>query len=65
MPKIIQRFGKRSSFHLQGDYVTVGHFWKRCVGHTVGGALDLMVLLGEAKECFQKRPALTYSPRRG
>jgi hypothetical protein len=30
--RIIQRFGKHCSSHLQGEYVLVGRFWKPYIG---------------------------------
>jgi hypothetical protein len=42
--RIIQRFGKHCSCHLQGDYVMIGLFLE-----ALGGELDLMVLTGGAE----------------
>jgi hypothetical protein len=50
MLKIIQRFGKHCSCHLQGEYVMVGHFWQPYIGQTVGGELNLMVLFRGTEE---------------
>jgi hypothetical protein len=50
MLSIIQHFGKHCSCHLQRECVVVGRFWKRYIGQTVGGDLDLMVLIGGAEE---------------
>jgi hypothetical protein len=50
MLKNIQCFGKHCSCHLQGKSVTVGHFWQSYIGQAVGGELDLMVLIGGARE---------------
>jgi hypothetical protein len=50
MLRIIQRFGKHYSCHLQGDCVEVGRIWKPYIGQAVGGELDLMVLIGGAEE---------------
>jgi hypothetical protein len=50
MLKIIQRFGKHSSCHLQGKYVMVGRFWQPYIGQAVGAELVLMVLIGGAVE---------------
>jgi hypothetical protein len=32
MLKVIQRFAKHCSCHLQVQYVLVGHFWKPYIG---------------------------------
>jgi hypothetical protein len=37
MLRIIQRFDKQCSCHLQGECVVVGHFWKPYIGQEVGG----------------------------
>jgi hypothetical protein len=52
MLRINQYFCKHCSFHLQSEYVMVGHFWKPyiCLGQEVGGELDLTVLIGGAGE---------------
>jgi hypothetical protein len=50
MLKIIQRFGRHCSCHLQGEYVMVGRFLKPYIAQTVGGELDLMVLIGGAEK---------------
>jgi hypothetical protein len=50
MLRIIQRFGKHCSCHLQGECVVVGRFLKSYTGQAVGGGLYLMVLFGEAEE---------------
>jgi hypothetical protein len=47
---IIQHFSKHGSSHIQGECVTVGHFWKPYIGQTVGDKLDLMVLIGGEEE---------------
>jgi hypothetical protein len=44
--KIIHRFGKHFSCHLQGEYVMVGHFRQP----DIGGELDMMVPIGGAEE---------------
>jgi hypothetical protein len=50
MLKIIQCFGKRTSCHLQGEYIIIGRFRNLCIGQAVGGVLNLMVLIGGAEE---------------
>jgi hypothetical protein len=50
MLKVIQRFGKLSSRHLLVECAEVGHFWKPCIGQSVGGEKDLMVLIGGSEE---------------
>jgi hypothetical protein len=50
MSKITQRFGKHCSFHLQDEYVMLGHSWKSYIGETVGEEFDLMVLIDAAVE---------------
>jgi hypothetical protein len=50
MLRINQHFGKHCSCHLQGEYVTDGHFWKPYKGQTVGGELELRVLIGGAEK---------------
>jgi hypothetical protein len=50
MLRIIQRFAKHYSCHLQGEYVMVGHFRKPYIGQAVGGELDLLVLTGRAEQ---------------
>jgi hypothetical protein len=50
MLKIIQRFGKHCSCHLQGEYEMVGRFSKPYIGQAPGGELDLVVLIGGAEE---------------
>jgi hypothetical protein len=50
MFKIIQRFGKHCSYHLQDEFVMDGRFWKPYIGQVVGGELDSMVLIGGAEE---------------
>jgi hypothetical protein len=50
MLRIIQCFSKHCSYHLQGECVEVGDFWKPYIGQAVGGELDLMVLIGGAEE---------------
>jgi hypothetical protein len=50
MLKIIERFGKHCSCHLQGEYVMVGRPWKHYTGQAVNGELDLMVLIGGVEE---------------
>jgi hypothetical protein len=44
----IVRFGKHFSFHLQGEHVVVGRFWKPW--QAVGGEWDVTVLIGGAEE---------------
>jgi hypothetical protein len=50
MLRIIQRFDQYYIFHLQGECVVVGRFWKPCMGQAVGGGSDLMVLIGGAEK---------------
>jgi hypothetical protein len=50
MLKIIQRFDKHCSCHLQREYVIVGHFWKPYIRQAVGGKLNFMVLIGGADD---------------
>jgi hypothetical protein len=50
MLRIIQRFVKHCSCHLQFECEVVGHFGKLYIGQAVGGGLDLMVLIGGAEE---------------
>jgi hypothetical protein len=50
MLRIIQRFEKHCNFHLQGEYVLVGIFWKPYTGQAVVGKLYLMVLIGRVEE---------------
>jgi hypothetical protein len=57
MLRIIHRFGKHCSCHLQGECVVVGRFWKPYIGQEVGGELHLMVLTGGAEE----RAAITFT----
>jgi hypothetical protein len=49
MLRIIQRFGKHCSCHLQGECVVAGRFWKSYIGQAVGGALDFVMLIGGAE----------------
>jgi hypothetical protein len=60
MLKNIQHFGKQCSWHLQGDYVMNGRFWRPYVGQAVGSEMDFVVLIGGGEE----RPAklLQYFP---
>jgi hypothetical protein len=65
MLKIIQRFDKHCSCHLQGEYVGWAFFWKPYIGQAVGGKWDMTDLTGEVGEraaiqlvtsmCFRKR----------
>lgn len=50
MLNIIQRFDKHYYCHLQGEYIMVEGFWKPYIGQRVGGELELMELIGGAKE---------------
>jgi hypothetical protein len=50
MLRIIQHTGKHCSYHVLGECILVGWFWKPYVRQVVGGELDLMVLIGGAKE---------------
>jgi hypothetical protein len=50
MLKGFQRFGKHCSYHLQGEYIMTGRFWKFYIGQEVGGEFDLMVLVGVVEE---------------
>jgi hypothetical protein len=59
MLKIIQRFGKHCSCHLQDECVVVGRFWKSCIWQAVGGELDLTMLIGGAEE----RAAIQWEKR--
>jgi hypothetical protein len=52
MLKIIQRFDKHFSCHLQSEYVMVGYFGG---GHAVAEELDLMELI-----CGTEERQLTY-----
>jgi hypothetical protein len=54
------RFGKHCSCHLQGE-----DFWKPCIGQTVGGELDLMVLGGGAKSASKNAQPLHIHPEDG
>jgi hypothetical protein len=38
--------GKHCIYHLKGDYVLVGHFWKLYIEQALGGVLILMVSIG-------------------
>jgi hypothetical protein len=50
MLRVIQRFGKHCTCHLQGEYIVAGRFWKSYIEQAVGGGLDLMMLIGGAEE---------------
>jgi hypothetical protein len=52
MLRIIQRYDRYYSCHLQGGCVVVARFLKAFmpIGQAVGGELDLMVLIGRAGE---------------
>jgi hypothetical protein len=50
MLRIVRRFGKHFSCHLQSEYIAVGRFWRTCVGQAAGGELYLMVVIGGAGE---------------
>jgi hypothetical protein len=41
MLKVVQRFGKHCSYHLQGDCFLVGCFWKNYIEQVVGGKWDV------------------------
>jgi hypothetical protein len=45
MMKVIQRFGKHCSFHLQGECVFV--FWKPYIEQVLGGERDVTDLRSE------------------
>jgi hypothetical protein len=49
MLKVIQRFAKHCSYHLQGKYVLVGQFWKTYIGQAVGGEWDMTDLFDEVE----------------
>jgi hypothetical protein len=48
--RVIQCFFKRFSCHLQGEYVSLGHFWQAYVVQAMGGTLDVMELICGAEE---------------
>jgi hypothetical protein len=50
MLKIIQRFSKHCSCHLQGESVMAGRFRQSYIGKAVGDEFYLKVLIGGAEE---------------
>jgi hypothetical protein len=50
MLKVIQRLGTHCSYHLQGEYVLVEHFWKPYIGQAVSDGWDMTDLIGGAEE---------------
>jgi hypothetical protein len=50
MLTVVQRFGKHCICHLQSEHVLTGHFWQPYVGQKVGGSMDVIELIGGAKE---------------
>jgi hypothetical protein len=61
MLKIIQRFGKHRSCHLQGEYAMVRRFWKPYLGQAVGEELDLMVPIDGAEQRAHPRKPKLYN----
>jgi hypothetical protein len=43
---VVERFGEHRSCHHQGEYVLVGRVWLPYVGQEVGGALNVVELIG-------------------
>jgi hypothetical protein len=50
MLKIIHRFGKHCSCHLQGEYVLIGRFWNPYIRQTIGCEWYVTDLIGGAEE---------------
>jgi hypothetical protein len=48
--KVIRRFGKQCSYHLQGEYLLVGHFWRPYIQQAADGEQDVKDLIGGAEE---------------
>jgi hypothetical protein len=50
MLKVTQHFGKHCSYHLQGECVFVGCFWKPCIEQVVGYEWELTKQIGGVEE---------------
>jgi hypothetical protein len=50
MLKVIQRFDKHFSCHLQGGSVLVGCFWEPYIEQVVGGEWDVTKQIGGVEE---------------